>query len=53
MDPITTFDTIKQYCAFNNETVLHPQMALVDLSRADPRKLQRMQFNFYLGAVAI
>lgn len=48
MDKITTFDTIKQYCAFNKQGVLHPQIALVDLSLADPRKLQRMQFNFYL-----
>lgn len=48
MDKITTFDTIKQYCAFNNQEVQHPQIALVDLALADPRKLQRMQFNFYL-----
>lgn len=48
MEKITTFDNIKQYCAFNNQGILHPQIALVDLSLADPRKLQRMQFNFYL-----
>ncbi|PHI20387.1 AraC family transcriptional regulator [Lewinellaceae bacterium SD302] len=48
MSIITTFDTIKQYCAFNKQGILHPHIALIDLSLADPRKLQRMQFNFYL-----
>ncbi|MEL7161327.1 MAG: helix-turn-helix transcriptional regulator [Bacteroidota bacterium] len=48
MDKITVFDTIKQYCAFNRQGVLNPQIALVDMALAAPRKLQRMQFNFYV-----
>ncbi|TXF87648.1 helix-turn-helix domain-containing protein [Neolewinella aurantiaca] len=48
MPKITHFESIKQYCDFNNQGLLHPQIALVDLSLAAPRKLQRMQFNFYL-----
>ncbi|MBC6993740.1 helix-turn-helix transcriptional regulator [Neolewinella lacunae] len=48
MESITTFNTIKQYCAFNNQGVQHPQISVVDLSLAHPRTLRRMQFNFYV-----
>ncbi|NJB84466.1 AraC-like DNA-binding protein [Lewinella marina] len=48
MEEVLIFETIKQYCAFNNQETQHPLVAMIDLSRADPRKLRRMCFEFYV-----
>lgn len=47
MDEITRFDTISQYNAFNKNETLHPLVSVVDLSKAEPRKLRRMSYGFY------
>jgi AraC family transcriptional regulator, transcriptional activator of pobA len=47
MEDILVFDTIKHYNAFNNQEALHPLVSIIDLSKADPRKFRRMQYNFY------
>lgn len=47
MDEILKFDTVGQYNDFNNNTTLHPLVAVVDLSKAAPRKLRRMSYGFY------
>lgn len=47
MEDILVFDTIKQYNAFNKQEALHPLVSIIDLSKADPRKLRRMKYNFY------
>ncbi len=47
MSDILTFETVKQYCAFNRNHTSHPLVGVVDLSRADERALRRMRFNFY------
>lgn len=47
MDKVITFDTVKQYCAFNQQTTQHPLVSLVDLSLAAPRHLHRMRLNLY------
>lgn len=48
MQDILTFDTIKQYSAFNRQETRHPLVGLLDLSLAAPRQLRRMRFNFYV-----
>lgn len=47
MEEILKFDTIGQYNAFNNNETLHPLVSVVDLSKAAPRKLQRLSYDFY------
>ena len=47
MDPTTTFDTVADYTAYNQQTPQHPLISLVDLSLADERCLRRMRFNLY------
>lgn len=47
MEEILKFDTVTQYNAFNNNETLHPQVAVVDLSKAAPRKLRKMSYNLY------
>jgi AraC-like DNA-binding protein len=47
VEDILVFDTIKQYNAFNKQEALHPLVSIIDLSKADPRKLHRMKYNFY------
>lgn len=47
MEEILKFDTVTQYNAFNNNETLHPLVGVVDLSKAAPRKLRRMSYNFY------
>lgn len=42
------FDTISQYNTFNNNPTLHPLVSVVDLSKADPRQMRRMCYEFYL-----
>ena len=47
MDIIRRFETINDYNAFNKNETLHPQVSVVDLSKADPRQGSRMYFGFY------
>ena len=47
MDKLLRFDTISQYNAFNNNETLHPLVSVVDLSKANPRHLNRQSFGFY------
>lgn len=47
MDEILKFDTVSQYNDFNNNETLHPLVGVVDLSKAAPRKLRRLSYNFY------
>ncbi len=47
MEEILTFDTVGQYNAFNKNSTLHPLVSVVDLSKAEPRRLRRMSYNFY------
>ena len=47
MDEILKFTTISQYNAFNKNSTLHPLVSVVDLSKAEPRRLRRMSYDFY------
>ena len=47
MDNLRRFETIGQYNAFNNNETLHPQVSVVDLSKANPRSGSKMYFGFY------
>jgi AraC-like DNA-binding protein len=47
MDALRKFETINQYNQFNNNETLHPQISVVDLSKAAPRSGSRMYFGFY------
>ncbi len=48
MGEIITFKSIKEYNAFNNQETLHPLVSVVDLSKANPRKLRRLRYEFYV-----
>lgn len=48
VEDILEFQTIKQYNAFNNQESLHPLVGVIDLSKAEPRKLRRMRYDFYV-----
>lgn len=48
MEEIITFNSIKEYNAFNNQETLHPLVSVVDLSKADPRRLRRLRYEFYV-----
>lgn len=47
MEAILKFDTVSQYNTFNKNATLHPLVSVVDLSKAEPRKLRRMSYDFY------
>src|SRR6478736_9517519 len=47
MDNMRRFETIRDYNVFNNNETLHPQVSVVDLSKADPRQGSRMYYGFY------
>ena len=47
MEEILRFDTIGKYNAFNRNLTLYPLVSVVDLSRAEPRRLKRMSYGFY------
>jgi AraC-like DNA-binding protein len=47
MDNMRRFDTISDYNTFNNNETLHPEVSVVDLSKANPRHGSRMYFGFY------
>jgi AraC family transcriptional regulator, transcriptional activator of pobA len=47
MNDLKRFETVNDYNLFNNNETLHPQVSVVDLSKASPRQLSRMYFGFY------
>jgi AraC family transcriptional regulator, transcriptional activator of pobA len=47
MEEILKFETVSQYNTFNKNTTLHPLVSVVDLSKAEPRRLRRMSYGFY------
>jgi len=47
MEKILRFETISDYNAFNNNETLHPQVSVVDFSKAAPRQGSKMYFGFY------
>lgn len=47
MENIIRFETINDYNVFNNNETLHPQVSVVDLSKASPRQGSKMYFGFY------
>jgi AraC-like DNA-binding protein len=48
MEDILRFETISQYNAFNNHETLHPLVSVIDFSKANPRRLRKTYFGFYL-----
>lgn len=48
MEEILKFETIGQYNTFNRNETLHPLVSVVDLSKAAPRQLRRMSYDFYV-----
>jgi len=48
MEKINRFETITEYNIFNNHETLHPLVSVIDFSKADPRRLIRTYFGFYL-----
>ena len=47
MDVTRRFETVSEYNAYNNNETLHPQVSVVDLSKADPRSGAVTYFGFY------
>jgi AraC family transcriptional activator of pobA len=47
MTDIINFKTVKEYNVFNNNETKHPLISVVDLSKAVPRKLRRLRYEFY------
>ncbi|NQD72669.1 helix-turn-helix transcriptional regulator [Sphingobacterium shayense] len=47
MEEIINFKSIREYNNFNNNETLHPLVSVVDLSKADPRKLSKLRYEFY------
>lgn len=47
MEAVKRFETINEYNQFNNNETLHPQISIVDLSKAALRSGSRMYFGFY------
>lgn len=47
METVRRFEIISEYNQFNNNETLHPQISVVDLSKAAPRTGSRMYFGFY------
>ena len=47
MEDIINFRNIHEYNVFNNNETLHPLVSVVDLEKADPRRLRRLQYDFY------
>tara|TARA_A100000171_G_scaffold43563_1_gene45681 strand:- start:500 stop:1402 length:903 start_codon:yes stop_codon:yes gene_type:complete len=48
MEEILRFDTVSQYNTFNNHETLHPLVSVIDFSKADPRRLKRSYYGFYM-----
>jgi len=47
MENFISFETIGQYCTFNNNETMHPLVNVVDLSKAAPRTHGRYRYEFY------
>lgn len=47
MEDIINFRNIHEYNVFNNNETLHPLVSIVDLDKAEPRQLRRLQYDFY------
>ncbi|EEI93863.1 transcriptional regulator, AraC family [Sphingobacterium spiritivorum ATCC 33300] len=47
MGDIINFRNIHEYNVFNNNETLHPLVSIVDLDKAEPRQLRRLQYDFY------
>lgn len=47
MEEILSFNSIKEYNAFNNQETLHPLVSVVHLEKAAPRKLRKLRYAFY------
>lgn len=47
MEDILSFNTIKEYNAFNNHETLHPLVSIVDLEKAEPRQHKKLNYGFY------
>lgn len=48
MEDLLKFETINLYNKFNNHETLYPLVSVTDYSKADPRRLRRSYFGFYL-----
>jgi len=47
MEKMLRFETIRDYNAFNNNETLHPQISVIDFSKASRRQGSKMYFGFY------
>ncbi|WP_259066596.1 helix-turn-helix domain-containing protein [Mucilaginibacter sp. X4EP1] len=47
MENFINFETISQYCAFNQNETMHPLVNVVDLSKASTRSHGRYRYGFY------
>lgn len=47
MENIIRFETVSAYNAFNNHETLHPQVSVLNLAKAAPRKAFGAYFGFY------
>lgn len=47
METVINFRNIHEYNVFNNNETLHPLVSVVDLEKADPRRLRRLRYDFY------
>lgn len=47
MGEIVRFDTVSQYNAFNQHETVHPLVSVVDLSKAQPRRMTRVSGELY------
>lgn len=48
MEKMNRFETITEYNVFNNHETLHPLVSVIDFSKANPRRLIKTYFGFYL-----
>jgi len=44
---VKKFETVSDYNIFNNQETLHPQVSILDMSKALPRQGTKMYFGFY------
>lgn len=47
MEEILEFENINQFNVFCKQESLHPLVSVIDLSKAEPKQLQRMNYGFY------
>ncbi len=47
MEEIINFKSITEYNNFNNNETLHPLISVVDLNKANPRKLSKLRYEFF------